>query len=71
MSFDLNKADKQQITKAFQVSDKKADEIVKFREQNGGFQSWDDVKKIPGFSDEMSKNLRQAGAEIDGEGPME
>lgn len=32
--------------------------------KNGPFQSWDDVKQVPGFEDRIVENLQQAGLTI-------
>ncbi|HZZ99143.1 MAG TPA: helix-hairpin-helix domain-containing protein [Candidatus Paceibacterota bacterium] len=65
---DLNTADVNGITQARmpQISRKRAEEIVDYRNRNGPFKNWEDVKKIPGFSDEMINNLKE-GATIGGQ----
>jgi competence protein ComEA len=65
-SIDLNSATAEEITSANidQVSEEKANSLIEFRDENGPFESWEDVKRVPGFNDRMIENLRQGGASI-------
>lgn len=54
----LNSAEKNDLTTLNGIGDKKADQIIDFRKQNGPFSSVDDLKKVPGFGDKTVDNLR-------------
>ena len=72
-NIDLNRASAQEIAEADipQVSLERANDLVEYREENGPFQSWDDVKRVPGFSQGMIDNLRQSGVTLGGTRPEE
>jgi DNA uptake protein ComE-like DNA-binding protein len=61
---DINKASAEDLERAFQVDGTRARYIVEERDKLGGFESWDDVKKVPGFEDKMVENLQAAGLTI-------
>jgi competence ComEA-like helix-hairpin-helix protein len=61
---DINKASAEELERAFQVDGLRARYIVDERDKLGGFKSWDDVKKVPGFEDKMVENLQSAGLTI-------
>jgi competence ComEA-like helix-hairpin-helix protein len=58
---DLNQADMEELAKAFQVSRERAQKILEKRTELGGFKSWDDVKKVPGVSEDQVDDLKDAG----------
>ena len=62
----LNTATAEEIAAANieRLDRKKADELVKFREENGPFNSWDDVKKVPGFNNDRIRELQKAGVTL-------
>ena len=41
-----------------QISTERAETLIKYRDVNGPFQSWDDVKKVPGFADRLVEGLK-------------
>lgn len=45
----INRASAKEIETTFALSAKEAEEIVRYREQNGNFREWEDLKKIPGI----------------------
>ena len=45
----INQATSKQLENGLALSAKEAEEIVRFREQNGNFRTWDDLGKVPGF----------------------
>jgi len=45
----INQATSKQLETGLALSAKEAEEIVRFREQNGNFRTWDDLGKVPGF----------------------
>jgi competence ComEA-like helix-hairpin-helix protein len=63
---DINKASAEELEQAFEVDGTRARYLVDYRNKNGGFRSWDDVKKVPGFEDKMVENLRTAGLTLSG-----
>jgi hypothetical protein len=50
---DINKASAEQLEQAFQVDGTRARYLVERRNAMGGFQSWEDVKRVPGFEDKI------------------
>ena len=44
----INQATSKQLETGLALSAKEAEEIVRFREQNGNFRTWDDLGKVPG-----------------------
>jgi competence ComEA-like helix-hairpin-helix protein len=63
----INQADLDQLARAFQVSTEHAQAILQKRKELGGFKSWEDVQQVPGVSEGMVKDLKDAGATIGGE----
>ncbi len=59
---DLNSASAQELENVGGLGRERAQRIIQARPLN----SWDDVKKIEGFSDKLVNDLRQAGARIGG-----
>ncbi|HZZ99710.1 MAG TPA: helix-hairpin-helix domain-containing protein [Candidatus Paceibacterota bacterium] len=57
----LNQADADELEKIPGLGRNRAEDIVNFREQNGSFDSWDDLKKVPGLNEEMINKLKEAG----------
>jgi competence protein ComEA len=60
---DLNRASEQELDGVGGLGHERAQRIV----QNRPFRSWDDLKRVEGFSDTLVDDLRQAGATL-GEG---
>lgn len=65
-TLNLNEATVDEIVEADveQVDEERAEDLVRYRDEHGPFRSWDDVKCVPGFSDRMVQNLREAGATL-------
>jgi DNA uptake protein ComE-like DNA-binding protein len=59
---DLNTASEQELAEVGGLGSERARRIVESRP----FHNWDDVKKIEGFGDRLTNDLRQAGATIGG-----
>ncbi len=54
----LNTATKEELTKIDGVGDKKADKILEYRNQHGGFKTPDDLKNITGFGEKTVAKLK-------------
>lgn len=53
---DLNKADSQMLTRSIKgIGKKRAEAIVKYREENGNFKNLDDLAKVKGFGPQFVK----------------
>lgn len=61
---DLNQASEQELENVGGIGRERAHRII----QRRPLASWDDVKRIPGFSDKLVDDLRGAGARIGNEG---
>lgn len=57
---DLNSASEQDLERVGGLGRERAQRIV----ENRPFRSWEDVKRIEGFSDKLVEDLRSAGASI-------
>ena len=44
----INQATSKQLETGLALTAKEAEEIVRYREQNGNFRAWDDLGKVPG-----------------------
>ncbi len=65
---DLNTANANEIAKIPRIGREHAQQIVEYRDQNGDFNSWDDLNDIPGFSNKLIRDLKSGGAIIGNEG---
>ncbi len=61
-SIDLNSADVDQLDQIEGLGRNRAQKLVDFRNQHGPFKTWDDVKKIPGYSEQIVSLIKQSGA---------
>ncbi len=59
---DLNSASEQELERVGGLGRERAQRLV----QSRPFQSWDDLKGIPGFSEKLVQDLRDAGAHLGG-----
>ena len=57
---DLNNASEEELEKIGGIGRERARRIIEARPLN----SWDDLKKIEGFSETLVNNLREAGATL-------
>lgn len=64
---DINTASVDDLKSVPNVGEDRAQDIVSYREENGAFGSLDDVKNIPGFSDDMVTALRDGGVSVGGD----
>ena len=65
-NLDLNTATEQQIASIQGMNKEYARKIVDFRNQNGQFDSWEDLKGIPGLSANMLETLKRHGCTVAG-----
>ena len=63
-NINLNTASKEELKQIKGVNEERANKLVESRP----FKSWDDVDRVPGFSQGMIEDLKQSGATIDGGG---
>lgn len=54
----LNQASETELTTLSGIGQKKAQEIIRYREENGGFKSIEDLKNISGFGDKTFERLK-------------
>ncbi|MTD38739.1 comEA protein [Erwinia sp. CPCC 100877] len=54
----LNQATEAQLQELSGVGQKKAQEIIRYREENGGFKTIEDLKNISGFGDKTFEKLK-------------
>lgn len=40
--------------------------LVQYRNEHGSFKDWDDLKMVPGFSDQIIEDLEKSGATLGG-----
>ena len=64
-SVDLNTVDQTTLERIQGVGPSLAAKIIDYREQNGQFKNWEDLKKIPGMSNAMIDTLKHQGVTID------
>jgi competence protein ComEA len=65
-NMDLNSVNQTDLENIQGVGKDNAKKIVEFRQKNGTFKSWDDLKNIPGYSTEMVNALKRRGFHIAG-----
>lgn len=56
----LNTADKTKLQELNGIGDKKADQIIAYRQSHGQFKSIEDLKNVPGFGDKTFDNLKSS-----------
>ena len=55
----VNKADTKELQTLLEITSKEADAIVKYRQDQGDFKSFDGLKKVPGLDASKIEPLRQ------------
>jgi len=60
---DLNRASAEELDRVGGLGQERARRIIESRP----FRSWDDLKRVEGFSDKLVDDLRTAGAALGGE----
>lgn len=56
----LNSATKEQLQQLNGIGDKKADLIIQYREDNGGFKTIEDLKNVSGIGDKTFESLKDS-----------
>jgi competence ComEA-like helix-hairpin-helix protein len=64
-SVDLNTVDQVALERIQGVGPTLAAKVIDYRDENGPFKTWDDVKKIPGMSTAMIDTLQRQGVTIE------
>ena len=64
--FDLNTATEQQLASIQGLNRDQAKKIIDFRNQNGTFSSWEDLKRVPGMQGTMLDTLKRQGITVNG-----
>lgn len=64
MAVNLNTASVEELKGIPGLGEDKARQLVNYREKNGPFEDWEDLKDIPGLSDSQLDALKKAGAEV-------
>lgn len=56
----LNSADKTKLQELTGIGEKKADQIIAYRQAHGNFKKIDELKDVPGFGDKTFMNLKSS-----------
>ena len=56
----INTADKNALLTLNGIGDKKADQIISYREEQGGFKTIDDLKQVQGIGDKIFAGLKDS-----------
>ena len=59
----LNQATVEELAEIEGIGQKHAKEIIEYREENGDFENWEEVKNIPDFNEELVEVLKSQGEE--------
>jgi competence protein ComEA len=65
-SIDLNTATEQQLASIQGINRDYAKKIVDYRNQNGIFNSWEDLKRVPGLPGSMLDAFKRQGCTVNG-----
>ncbi|OTN90214.1 hypothetical protein A5819_002713 [Enterococcus sp. 7E2_DIV0204] len=57
---DLNQADESELQTLPSIGQKKAQEIIRYREEKGGFKTIDELKNISGFGEKTFEKLKES-----------
>ena len=65
-NLDLNTATDQELSGIQGIGKDHAKKIIEYRNQNGPFKSWEDLKRIPGMPGNMMDTLKRQGFSVGG-----
>ena len=65
-NMDLNSVNQTDLENIQGIGKDNAKKILEFRQRNGTFRTWDDLKNMPGSSTEMVNALKRSGFHISG-----
>ena len=71
---DLNMADVEELARIKIIGKKRAQALVDYRDENGPFEDWEDIKNVEGFSESLIEDLKESGAtlgDVEAEGEEE
>lgn len=60
-TMDINRASAEELQRALQVSEERAQKIIDKRAQLGGFSSWEELKQAAGIDDVTLESLKDGG----------
>lgn len=64
MTIDINTASVTELAEIEGLGEERAQAIVDYRDETGGFESLDELKDLPGFSEDTVAMLRERGATV-------
>jgi competence protein ComEA len=64
LNIDLNTANEQELSRIPGLDQTKARQIIEFRNRNGSFKTFEDVKKISGLPHTVIETLQRAGVTV-------
>lgn len=66
--FNLNTATLDELLANVRIMGReRAERIINYRDEHGGFGTWEDLKHVPGISEKMVQDIRSTGAMLDSE----
>lgn len=63
-SINLNTAGIDELQEIEGIGPERAEAILRYREEHGPFNSWEDFDKVPGLSERMIEVVKRSGAII-------
>jgi competence protein ComEA len=61
---DLNTADVSELSSIEGLGYERAQDIIDYREDNGGFETLDELLEVPGMTEELVELLRERGVAV-------
>lgn len=55
----INKADREKLARIAGIGGPLADEIIRYREEHGGFKTLDELDKVPGFDHVAAEKVKR------------
>lgn len=63
----INQATLEDLDKVEGIGHERAVQLLKYRDEHGDFESWEEVKNVPGFSEELIDILRTSNNNNNGD----